>query len=532
MAKDKRCSSRGWGYLAANVPDPPACITDCRRQLLQAIVPSNETLGEVCKAVTDSRRTGNDQVFRMVYCCDSQVCGVDNLDGRGKDPNVNWLRNACQNIGYHSVVDPGPPDATYSCKYVSTDEQDSSCTIQQPTIAAETAVTGASSASGAFESEDNNPHGMAESQLTVSSTTATQSPQATSTRSFIRDPSLATSLYPPEASTQSDEAGELSTGIKVTIALSTIVGVVVILALILWHLRLRRRSHPRARMYNRSNKYHNSSVVPDSPTPLVSPTDPHANPGDVPLTPPPRLRERRLLRTTANNWPLCGGEGLHWAGCPDSSLRSSTATATEMSPPSRGGTKANGDEQSSPRRVDVPRPLPAVTTGQYVQGSMGSTVHTPTTTASTASTVVAPAGYEDATAYSPPRTPRQRHMPLQVAGLTSPGPPPNRALPSTPLDGQRSPPATPTRPEDDTMGVAITAAPEKPAPGVALPRESSDLCELTVEYARQSQHSWGSWSGRGGGGSGVAVSPLGKGRDVSSSMLEEGELERLGGSYK
>ncbi|PNY28443.1 Uncharacterized protein TCAP_01624 [Tolypocladium capitatum] len=525
MANGK-CSSRGWGYLAANVPDPRACITDCRWQLLRAIAPSNETLGEACKALSDSRRSSNDQVFRVVYCYDSQVCGVDNLDGRGKD-------RGHASIGYHSVVDPGPPDATYSCEYVSTDEQDSPCTVQWPRIAAETALAGASSASGALGAGDNDPHGMVELPLTISSNSATQRPQATWTRSFIRDPSLAASLNPPEASPESHETGGMPTGIRVTIALSTVVGVLVMLALILWHLRLRRPSHPRALVYDPSNKYHNSPAVPDSPTPLVSPTDAHPNPDDLPLTPPPRLRERRFLRTAANNWPLDGGEGLQWgAGYADSSLRSSTATATEMSPLSQGGTKVNGDEQGSPRRADLPRPVPAVTTGQYVQGSMSSSVHTPTTTTSTASTVVAPAGCEDAAACSPPRTPHQRHMPLQVTGLTSPGPPPNRALPSTPRDGQRSPPATPTRPDVDAVRVAIATAPQSPAPGVASPRESSDLCELAAEYAWQSRHSWGSWSGRGDEGPGVTVSPQGTGRDVSSPMLEEGELERLGGSYK
>lgn len=111
MAKDK-CSSRGWGYLAANVPDPRACITDCRWQLLQAIVPSNETLGEACKALSDSRRSSNDQVFRMVYCCDSQICGVDNLEGRGKDRECIL---PCQPCHRHELTESSECQLAHKC---------------------------------------------------------------------------------------------------------------------------------------------------------------------------------------------------------------------------------------------------------------------------------------------------------------------------------------------------------------------------------------------------------------------------------
>jgi hypothetical protein len=84
----------------------------------------------------------------------------------------------------------------------------------------------------------------------------------------------------------------------------------------------------------------------------------------------------------------------------------------------------------------------------------------------------------------------------------------------------------------------------------ALPKESQDLHDLTQEYAREAMENridWGSWGGTGtggsggggGGGGGGGVAPVttsprkrsGSSKGHGSPVLQEGELERMGGKY-
>ncbi|KAJ4150314.1 hypothetical protein LMH87_011068 [Akanthomyces muscarius] len=48
-----------------------------------------------------------------LYCCDSQLCGVDNIGLPGFDPNVDFLINVCSSLGFEPIRDPGPPPATH-----------------------------------------------------------------------------------------------------------------------------------------------------------------------------------------------------------------------------------------------------------------------------------------------------------------------------------------------------------------------------------------------------------------------------------
>ena len=129
---------------------------------------------------------------------------------------------------------------------------------------------------------------------------------------------------------------------------------------------------------------------------------------------------------------------------------------------------------------------------------------------------------------------------LDLASLQSPGPPPNRALPSTPPNGPVSPysPITPhTSVQPGEIGVAIGLVSNNPASGVVLGKESQDLCDLTEQTYREwkGASTGGGWSStwRAYGG-GSATPPANKSTEsirVGSPVLEEVDLERMGGRY-
>jgi hypothetical protein len=83
--RKRGCSSgHGWGFIAADVEDPPQCIAMCRERFLRELLPKDETFERACEALGD-RGEQQHRSFRALYCCDSQLCGVDNLGERGRD---------------------------------------------------------------------------------------------------------------------------------------------------------------------------------------------------------------------------------------------------------------------------------------------------------------------------------------------------------------------------------------------------------------------------------------------------------------
>ncbi|RBQ80693.1 hypothetical protein FVER14953_20628 [Fusarium verticillioides] len=202
-------------------------------------------------------------------------------------------------------------------------------------------------------------------------------------------------------------------GVKVTIAIISVVGILAIAALIFCLLRRRRSRKTDIRRLIK----HPSSPPPraDSPTPLVSPTISHTDPDGVPLTPPARLRERRFLADEPNGFP----------------------TSPVYSPTS---SKLSPRHERTPRiysASQVPMIVMTAPDGGKVRDdgslSFSDGIITPPPSA-----LIAPLGYNTQT--SPPRPPRSRDASFNM--LASPGPPPTRALPSTPPYR----PSTPTSP--------------------------------------------------------------------------------------
>ncbi|KAK1730545.1 uncharacterized protein BDZ83DRAFT_747325 [Colletotrichum acutatum] len=299
-----------------------------------------------------------------------------------------------------------------------------------------------------------------------------------------------------------------------------------------------------------------------SPTPLSGPLYAIREGIRTPLTPPPRLQQRRLLSTHGNperpsinisvsipGTPL--GASVEKAGIFSPSLISTpTPIAANRVPPKY--------DRSTKPYYRVSPPPPQSTFGQGTSGgprysgktsSMSSAASSRTaTTVSNVSSI-----FPHLVPYSwPMRPPRPHEKPLLIPDLVCPGPPPARSLPP-------APPGSPTSPVSfhkklllqqlqqqqqqqkrggsfDSVSAAVSNGwipPRNPARGVMLEKESRDLCELTETCAREwrERNSWGSWS-IGGGGTGVGTSSVQKGGgSVNSPVLEEEDLERIGGRY-
>ncbi|KAH6950535.1 hypothetical protein DER45DRAFT_649064 [Fusarium avenaceum] len=428
--KKRGCSSHSWGFVAPDVQDPPRCIALCRERFLKELSPKGETFERVCEVLQDSARMEKDQPFQALYCCDAQACGVDNLGERGRDPNVNWLINACQDIGYHSIIDPGPPQPYYICDSESINGDDKDCQKAKgvdKTEDASATITSRISLSTATEST------LSTKATTSKITTATSLPLQNSIPNTSYSTSTNPSIIPtsdPSSSDQNDTEPSrgMPLGVKVTIAIISVVGFLAIGALIFCLFR-RRRS--RRNDIRRLIKHPTSPPPPpaDSPTPLVSPTLSHTDADGVPLTPPARLRERRFLPTMSDQQ----------IGFPSSPLFS--PTTTKLSPRHERTPRIYSANQ-------VPMIVMTAPDGAKVRDNHGSASFSDGVITPPASAQMMPLGCSITT--SPTRPPRSHDASFNM--LASPGPPPTRALPSTPPYRPSTPTNSPPRSKTGRYG--------------------------------------------------------------------------------
>ncbi|WYZ36666.1 hypothetical protein EsH8_II_000172 [Colletotrichum jinshuiense] len=319
----------------------------------------------------------------------------------------------------------------------------------------------------------------------------------------------------------------MPTSIKIAIGASSTVAFLAILAFVVF-LFCRRPRHGYAQSIKSETKHH-ALPQANSPTPLISPAASTHEAVHTPLTPPPRLQERRLLPA------LLGPERPSIdVSIPGTPLGASVAQAGIFSQSpiaSPTASKLAPRNDRSPRVYGVPPPRISTGAAQPRKtASVGSAASGRTVTA---------AFNVPGHPTSPTRPPRPHEIPLRIPDLVCPGPPPNRALPP-------APPLSPVSLSPlfrqqhgsggGSIGVAVSngwVPPRNPARGVVLGKESRDLCDLTESCAKESRErdSWGSW-GVGGGGTGVGASSVqrGSGR-VNSPVLEEADLERMGGRY-
>ncbi|KAI6369144.1 hypothetical protein MCOR25_004499 [Pyricularia grisea] len=101
--------------------NPPECLTQCAKAAITRMLPKGlpycgDTTVDIC---TFLEFFASPEDLWALYWCDSTFCGVANRQPRqlGQDPTVNRVINQCQNLGRRGLVDPGPPPEGYTCSF-------------------------------------------------------------------------------------------------------------------------------------------------------------------------------------------------------------------------------------------------------------------------------------------------------------------------------------------------------------------------------------------------------------------------------
>ncbi|TLS26739.1 hypothetical protein PpBr36_04415 [Pyricularia pennisetigena] len=101
--------------------NPPECLAECAKAAITRMLPKGlpycgETTVDMC-AFLEIFASPED--LWALYWCDSTFCGVANQQPRrlGQDPTVNRVISQCQNLGRRGLVDPGPPPEGYTCSF-------------------------------------------------------------------------------------------------------------------------------------------------------------------------------------------------------------------------------------------------------------------------------------------------------------------------------------------------------------------------------------------------------------------------------
>ncbi|KAK3344254.1 hypothetical protein B0T25DRAFT_322026 [Lasiosphaeria hispida] len=519
----------------AKQQDPIPCLASCKRQFLQEISPGwkeDSSWPQGCQNLTSATATNR---FWSLYWCDSTFCGVaiNQTGGLGQDPNVGLIINTCQNNGYHSVLDPGPPPATFLCH--TNREAEARCmrtnfqvpgapssvsAAQLPTSVSSDAVPSTTSATPATPT--------ASTSWTTSTLAGPTQGATSSSATYVASPTRLSSAGTGESTTS---GSGLSGPAKIAIAACSAVGLVAIISLVLLCLYRRKRRkasvHRTLRSQLRLTQHIPSS---GSPTPLISPAN-SAIGGGPPLTPPLRLRDRRFLPSILRpgnrspSPPLTPLTPAYSPYNPSAVFPSSpicSPTTNKLVPRYERTPRPNTSSNASSSLPPIPPQIAyAVPGGGPNRGSLSSYGGASSTTGHSSLRNEIPRSHplhdtsthNNATAgptppSSPTRPPRPHDTPLEIPDLVSPaspspslsplGPPPNRALPlppgmmtsgstasftavgGTPAVGMRVPPPPPPPPPIRSRSVGVQA------PRVANEKEKGE------------RGSWGSWSGREG----------------------------------
>jgi hypothetical protein len=340
-------------------------------------------------------------------------------------------------------------------------------------------------------------------------------------------------------------------GAKAAVAVCSSLALLLILAVIFYCLR----RHAKAKRYRsppstRGRVEHPIFLPGSSSTPLMSPSALASDHQHVPLSPPPRLRERRLLYSVGGS---ASDKTISVPGTPTAPPRAYSGFPQVPPSPTMAGKAAQPRTEKSidDRELGLMMQPVGLDRASGRTASLSSLGSRRTTTASGCSTAAfslrppSPQALSPASSGagpSPLRPPRPHDTPLEIPDLVRPdwagthaqipSPPPNRALPPAPV-GSPSYPSSSFQSamrhrQHDDIGVAIGIDSRSLAPG----DPSRDQGQNTGQRRATDHDSWGSW---GGGGPGVTFpSPTkretGNGR-ADSFVMDEADLERLAGRY-
>lgn len=427
-----------------------------------------------------------------------------------------------RSLGYQGMVDPGPPSDSYTCRLASAHGSDHHGQAARANMSASVNARAKS-----FPSQGTRATTAAMAAATgmfVRGTTTrfTSKLASASVTSRITHHSTDAGFHASQMAGADDPAGP-ATAVKVSVVLVTLVGVMLLGTLVICLRRHQRQEGDRERV-RFPGSCTSSTGQPTVTEPLTSP---ELGGGKAHIRPPPRLSERRLL-PTSHKIPTAERSIITIS-------RSSHLRSTSVRPPAAARLAARQMKRGQASSEGLPSRPSKTVAGPYAPratrpGSVDSLI-----SSQPSSTSIAEA---PASRVSPVATGRRARDPWRRVRSDVPGPPPNRALPATPSSDPQCPATHLTktwltsRPRNE--GVAYNcsvSALDNPPYGVVLPPESRDLWDLTEKCARESRSSWGTWAGMGGGGTGIAVSSPRRKRGARPVVLEEVDLEELGGTY-
>ena len=442
-------------------------------------------------------------------------------------------------VGYHSVIDPGPPPVQYSCQaspynpspYHGGPSSEAQLLQSTPSPSSTRILTESSSAP---------PLVIASPNPAVHATSASETGGSLSpTTLSITDPGVPGATGSPTVMPTAP-GDQVSSSAKIAIGVCSVIGLAAAIGLLLFLLHRRRRRGGNGQMKSRI-WVNRGFPKAGSPTPLIPATRRSKGVLAFPK-PPPQLRDRRFL-------PSILRPGARSPSPPLTPLTPAYAHCNPVFPPSPicspTANKLVPRHERTPKMYGmVSRPPPTLSYGS----STVSGAHRRSQSSYTASSMTANSFRNDGSTMgtgtppaSLPRPPRPHEAPLEIPDLVRPGPPPSfgvasgRALSPAPLSGPRPP--------------GPTSVPSS-AQGNDLPKNAQEIVDLTNEYAREVRGSWGSWSGVGGGGTGTTPSsskkravsikdadgntarPATAGATIAATaVLTEQELESIGGKY-
>ncbi|KAA8629904.1 hypothetical protein SMACR_04101 [Sordaria macrospora] len=526
------------------------CLQSCRDQFLETVSIEHETSEGwkyICKDLTSKTPSSR---FWSLYWCDTTFCGVwiNQTGGLQQDPNVDLIINSCQDIGFHSVLDPGPPPKDFVCQTneggaglcsptgvkINPMSTPSPPVIQEPISIPSTSGSATPLSSPALSSAATTP------SLSTSTATLTTTDDAT----LITDPSWlsATPARPTVAESfglnngTTTSKGGLPMGVNAAISVCSVTGFIVMVALAF--LCLQRHKKHRSGLDDvrgRSRSRLDNGIAPrGSPTPLIA-----SSHDSRPLIPPLRLRDRKLLPsilrsghnqspsppltplTPAHSHGGGGGGGHSSVMFPSSPITS--PTTNKLVPRYERTPRVHGTTGSLP---SLPPPALFGIHGSGAPRSRGSLssygAGSTTGPSSLRNEAFSFSGTTSPPPTSPTRPPRPHEGPLEIPDLVKPAPFPfgsrmNRSVPSA------SP--QPVSPLSHTSSLAMggsSASPMwNPARAVSSPRDerASGDHHVVGEYSGQDRGSWGSWSDNGYGDSYGNGNGNGSGRKVASAIV-------------
>ncbi|KAH6620835.1 hypothetical protein B0J18DRAFT_466468 [Chaetomium sp. MPI-SDFR-AT-0129] len=206
--------------------NPAACLDQCRTQFLGGLLTA---WGEESSSTTSGNGNGWEQgcgslnkgvdvrEFWTLYWCDATFCGVAIEEGVA---NVDRIINTCQNIGFYSLLDPGPPPTYFHCPLDSNSSGDCSFT----------ALTA--------------PQATRNPEIDPGSTAPTQTPTTDGSSSSSSPASASSSSSTPSstpADTTSPPTNNLTAQGKAAIAICSVLALIILITVVLLCLHRHKR---------------------------------------------------------------------------------------------------------------------------------------------------------------------------------------------------------------------------------------------------------------------------------------------------